>query len=101
MDCILVSVYVVIVINYKITEFYGYLVHCNEVGDYQPNGHRLYIHFSRLLDHGLMSSHFSSKEQSISVFRISKRCSFHLREEQIGHLLTHFIHVCTVTVLII
>lgn len=68
----MVLVYVVFVISYKITEFYGYLIHYNEIGGYHSSGHCLYAHFSHLLVHGLTSSHFSSKKQNISVFHISK-----------------------------
>jgi len=70
---ILVSVYVVIAVSYKIMECYGYLIHCNEIEGYLPSGHCLYVHFSHLLVHGLTRSNFSSKKQNISIFHISER----------------------------
>lgn len=70
---ILVSVYVLIFISNKITEFYGYLIRCNEIGCDQLNRHCCYVHFSHFLDDGLKSSHFSSEKQNISIFPIYMR----------------------------
>lgn len=63
---ILVSVYVLIVISNKITEFYKYLICCSEIGCHQQNRH-CYVHFS------LKSSHFSSGKQNVSIFPIFMR----------------------------
>lgn len=79
---IMVLVYVLFVISYKITEFYGYLIHYNEIEGYQPSGHCLYVHFSHLLVHGLTSNHFLLRNKIFPYFIFPREtCLFHLCEE--------------------
>lgn len=88
---ILVSVYMLIVISNKITEFYyGYLIHCNEIGCHQQNRH-CYVHFS------LKSIHFSSGKQNVSIFPIFTRNAIVLLIRYANRTSSYLFYLCVQT----